>query len=194
MLCAGLLGCSDSPAGPSSSARGGIAGAVRDGSAGVPGATLSLSGGTNKTTTSAASGSFSFADLTAGSYAVALTAPSGFTVPAGEANKSVTVVAGQTATVNFAVTAVGGGNVVTVNVSGFTFSPATVTVAAGTTVRWVNNTSNFHTVTPDGHTQWADADLPASGSFQHTFNTAGTFNYFCTPHRALGMTGTVNVQ
>jgi len=87
-----------------------------------------------------------------------------------------------------------GGDVRVVNIAGITFSPADLTVAVGTTVRWVNGTGAVHTVTPDGHTQWNDATLQAGGQFEHTFSTAGTFAYYCTPHRSLGMTGVIRVQ
>jgi len=87
-----------------------------------------------------------------------------------------------------------GDDVVTVVVSGLTFSPATRTITRGTTVRWVNGSDVFHTVTPDGHTAWANRDLAAGTQFEHTFNTAGTYAYFCTPHQSVGMTGTIIVQ
>jgi plastocyanin len=78
--------------------------------------------------------------------------------------------------------------------SGVTFSPATLTVEPGTTVRWVNSASLFHTVTPDGHNEWAHRDMPADAEFEHTFTTEGTFPYYCEPHLSQGMTGTITVQ
>lgn len=175
---------------------GTITGAVRNGQAGVSGASLALTGnGVNRSAATATGGTYSFADVAPGSYTITLTVPSGFELASGEsAAKAATVTAGQSATVNFAVSPVSSGNLVIVNIVGFTFSPATTNIARGTTVRWVNGTTNLHTVTPDGHSEWADTNLPAGSQFQHTFNTAGTFAYFCTPHRSLGMTGTINVQ
>jgi plastocyanin len=71
------------------------------------------------------------------------------------------------------------------------FNPASRTVSAGTTVRWVNNGSFAHnTVSDDG--VWASGNLDTGASFQHTFAAAGTFAYRCTLHA--GMTGTVVVQ
>jgi plastocyanin len=58
----------------------------------------------------------------------------------------------------------------------------------------VNNTSQVHTVAPEGHARWQDAALGLGQQFEHTFNTAGVFNYYCTPHQVAGMTGVVRVQ
>ncbi len=84
--------------------------------------------------------------------------------------------------------------------SDLTFSPATVTVAAGDTVRWVW-TAGVHTVT-----NGADLADPALGtlfdapltttnrSFQYRFTATGEVPYLCRPHAGLGMTGLVRVQ
>ncbi len=75
------------------------------------------------------------------------------------------------------------------------FSPAQVTIAVGTTIRWRNAVSIFHTVTPDGHTEFMRATFSNIGdTFEHTFNTPGTFDYFCEPHVFAGMRGTIIVQ
>ena len=53
----------------------------------------------------------------------------------------------------------------------------------------------LHTVTPDGHTEWARWETTSTGqSFEHTFNTPGTYDYYCEPHRGMGMTGSITVQ
>ena len=75
-----------------------------------------------------------------------------------------------------------------------TFSPADVTIEPGTTVRWVNNSDLFHTVTPDGHSEWSHQDLASGATFEHTFETEGTFPYYCEPHLSQGMTGTITVE
>jgi LPXTG-motif cell wall-anchored protein len=71
------------------------------------------------------------------------------------------------------------------------FSPATVTIGVGETVTWTNNGAAPHTST--GPT-WDSGTVNPGGSFSFTFNTAGTFDYICEFHVALGMTGTVVVQ
>lgn len=76
-----------------------------------------------------------------------------------------------------------------------TFSPADLTIEAGTTVRWVNDAAIFHTITPDGHTEWTRQEMSSAGqTFEHTFSSEGTFPYFCEPHQAEGMTGTITVE
>ena len=75
-----------------------------------------------------------------------------------------------------------------------TFSPAEITIAPGTTVRWVNDSNLFHTVTPDGHDEWSSRDMPAGEVFEHTFTAEGTYPYYCEPHLESGMTGTVVVE
>ncbi len=82
-----------------------------------------------------------------------------------------------------------------VTVANFAFSPSSVTIPAGTTVHWVFS-QGVHTTTsgdccnPDG--TW-DSDLHGQGSsFDFTFNTPGTYPYFCQVHGAM-MTGSVTV-
>jgi len=135
--------------------------------------------------------------VAAGSYDVEVVVPSGFQLVAGEqARKAVTAISQQTANVAFALETAPQGTIVDVSAtSSLTFSPATVTIAAGTTVRWTNTSSVFHTVSPDGHTEWSEASLSSNGAtFTHTFNTPGTYAYFCSPHQAQGMTGVITVQ
>jgi plastocyanin len=88
----------------------------------------------------------------------------------------------------------GEGSVVTLR-SGLRFDPSDLTVSPGTTVRWVNEASITHTVTPDGHTEWQEWATGSQGqTFEHTFASAGTFPYYCEPHRGDGMTGVIRVQ
>lgn len=87
------------------------------------------------------------------------------------------------------------GPVVVIEIRDFEFSMPDLAVDPGTTVRWMNTTSTFHTVTPDGHSQWTQWQTAGVGeTFEVRFDQAGTFPYFCLPHRALGMTGTITVQ
>lgn len=71
----------------------------------------------------------------------------------------------------------------------FAFSPATLTIPAGTTVRWTNNTGAPHTVTAQG--VFDSGVIPAGGTFSRLFNQAGTFAYLCSIHP--NMTGTITV-
>jgi plastocyanin len=61
------------------------------------------------------------------------------------------------------------------------YSPSTLNVAAGTTVVWRNSGSQAHTVTSQD--QLFDSRLlDANRSWTYTFNTPGTYRYFCVPH------------
>ena len=176
---------------------GTVSGQVTAAGAGVPGATLTLSqGASSRTAASSGAGAYSFAAVAAGSWTLGITAPAGFALAAGQAaSVPVTVTAGQTATANFTLTQTPGTQVVEVELSGASFAPADVTVAVGTTVRWIYRSGGPHTVTPDGHTLWSEATLTTNGqTFEHTFTGTGVFDYYCDPHRGAGMTGVVRVQ
>lgn len=80
-----------------------------------------------------------------------------------------------------------------VTIAGFAFSPATVTVAVGDTVTWTNNDDVPHTATSSSGVSPAfdTGNLSEGASGTVTFNTAGSFSYFCKIHP--NMTGTVVV-
>ena len=84
----------------------------------------------------------------------------------------------------------------TVNTQNNVFVPADITIDPGDVVKWVW-IGGIHTTTsgaggPDG--LWdAPIDM-ANTSFQYTFNTPGSFPYFCRFHVALGMNGTITVS
>ena len=72
----------------------------------------------------------------------------------------------------------------------FAFAPASLSVPVGSTVTWRNTGEAPHTVTAEGGT--FDSDMIAAGSsWARTFETAGTFGYFCAFHP--NMAGTVTV-
>jgi plastocyanin len=76
------------------------------------------------------------------------------------------------------------------------FSPSSISIHAGDTVQWTWNdgghsTTSGSTCSPNG--LWDSGLRPRGATFSHTFNTAGTFPYFCTPHCDLGMVGTITV-
>jgi plastocyanin len=86
----------------------------------------------------------------------------------------------------------GQGNVVSVSIVDFAFTPKTITVPVGTTVRWTNNGNAPHTVTSTSSPKAFDSGTLKSGdTFQHTFTTAGQFPYRCNIHPS--MTGMVIV-
>ena len=66
-----------------------------------------------------------------------------------------------------------------VTIKDFAFSPSSVTIGVGDTVTWTNQDSTQHTATGDNF----DTGLLDKGrSGSHTFDSAGTFSYICTPH------------
>jgi plastocyanin len=79
------------------------------------------------------------------------------------------------------------------------FDPPSVTVTAGDRIQWTNVVALQHTSTsgtecvPDAH--WTTGIMnPGATSAFITFNTVGTFPYFCRFHCAMGMVGEVIVN
>ncbi|HJZ93714.1 MAG TPA: cupredoxin domain-containing protein [Gemmataceae bacterium] len=70
------------------------------------------------------------------------------------------------------------------------FSPATVNIQTGTTVKFVNNGKHAHTVTATNG-EWDSGDLSPGSSFTATFIRPGTYKYYCRHHK--GMEGTIVV-
>ncbi|HEX7476015.1 MAG TPA: cupredoxin family copper-binding protein [Dehalococcoidales bacterium] len=82
-------------------------------------------------------------------------------------------------------------NQAAVTISGFAFSPPTLTVSKGTTVTWTNNDSTTHTVTSDSSV-WDSGNVIVGKTYSFTFNQTGTFPYHCNIHPS--MTAKVIVQ
>jgi plastocyanin len=78
-----------------------------------------------------------------------------------------------------------------VKIDNFSFGPATLTVAVGTTLTWTNRDDIPHTVvSTDG--VFKSKVLDTDEKFSYTFAKAGTYPYFCSIHPK--MTGKVVVQ
>lgn len=89
-----------------------------------------------------------------------------------------------------------------------TFTPDTVVIRAGETVEFRNSSALVHTVTGDpsrasleesvrlpvGAEPFRSGRLEPGTSFSHTFETPGTYRYFCVPHEGARMRGTVIVE
>ncbi|HLX06411.1 MAG TPA: cupredoxin family copper-binding protein [Thermoanaerobaculia bacterium] len=80
---------------------------------------------------------------------------------------------------------------VEVKIDNFSFAPQTVTVAAGTTVTWVNRDDIPHTVVSTDKVFKSKA-LDTDDKFSFAFTKAGTYPYFCSLHPK--MTGEVVVR
>jgi plastocyanin len=68
-----------------------------------------------------------------------------------------------------------------VTIDNFTFSPKGLTVAVGTTIKWVNHDDIPHTVV-EKNTAFRSKALDTDDSYSFTFTSAGTFDYFCGLH------------
>ena len=76
------------------------------------------------------------------------------------------------------------------------FDPKVVTIKVGDTVKWVNNKAFPHNIVFDGHAELSHKKLAQKpkAELESTFNEAGEFAYYCSPHRGAGMQGKVVVQ
>lgn len=87
------------------------------------------------------------------------------------------------------------------------FDPIGLFVEPGTTVTFVNESGSHSSVAyedgvgqatttrmPDGAQSWESSVLSESGAtVEHTLETTGTYDYFCGPHKTLGMIGRIVV-
>jgi plastocyanin len=69
------------------------------------------------------------------------------------------------------------------------FKPKTIKVGVGDTVTWRFEGNSAHNVVFD---EGEGSDLMKDGTFERTFDEAGTFDYTCTVHP--GMSGKVDVS
>jgi plastocyanin len=80
-----------------------------------------------------------------------------------------------------------------VSISNFTFSPATLEVPVGTTLRWVNDDDVPHTVLgSDKGSVIRSPALDTSDAYSVVLSQPGTYHYFCSLHPH--MTGTIVVK
>ena len=81
------------------------------------------------------------------------------------------------------------------NGGGYAFAPPAITVDTGTTVVWEwSGTGGSHNVAAEDGSFESDLTDAEGHTFSHTFDSAGTFKYKCTPHEAMGMKGAVVVE
>ena len=76
------------------------------------------------------------------------------------------------------------------------FDPKVVTIKVGDTIKWVNNKAFPHNIVFDGHAELSHKKLAQKpkAELESTFNEAGEFSYYCSPHRGAGMQGKVVVE
>ena len=78
-----------------------------------------------------------------------------------------------------------------VKIDNFSFTPAMLTVAPGTTVTWTNSDDVPHTVVSDDQV-FKSKVLDTDEKFSYTFTKPGTYPYFCSVHPK--MTARIVVQ
>ena len=111
----------------------------------------------------------------------------GYLDAVGNFSGSVTDAQGQdTATVEVGVEANGGA---------FGFGPAAIHVDNGATVQWEwTGEGGGHNVVSDGDGPLDSDTYSQSGvNYEHTFEEDGIYNYYCSPHEAQGMKGSIVV-
>ncbi len=107
------------------------------------------------------------------------------------------------------VSAKGGGKTHTVKMankgSDYIFDPVGLYVEPGDTVKWVissgthtttsyskTNPKASNTLIPDGAKKWDSGDMSKGDKpFTYTFEKKGTYDYYCIPHKDLGMVGRI---
>ena len=83
-----------------------------------------------------------------------------------------------------------------VTVQNFSFSPQSLTITVGDTVRWTNILGH-HNVKADDNSFTSGPAADAPWEYTHTFTAAGNNPYYCEPHGGPGgqdMSGVVIVQ
>jgi plastocyanin len=83
------------------------------------------------------------------------------------------------------------GEMVQVSIDNFSFTPQTLTIKKGTTVVWTNHDDVPHTV-DQNDLIFVSKALDTNQQFEHIFQNAGRFPYYCRLHPR--MTGTVVVE
>jgi plastocyanin len=88
------------------------------------------------------------------------------------------------------------------------FVPSTLAIRVGQTVTWRNAGAMVHTSTcdpataqrlehavlPDGAEAWDSGLIRKGESWSRRFDVPGEYSYFCTPHEAGGMIGSLTVE
>ncbi len=76
----------------------------------------------------------------------------------------------------------------------FFFEPPAIRIDTGTTVTWTWIDDQNHSVTEDGNA-FDSGDMQGEGTeFEHTFDEAGVYLYYCRPHLAANQRGAVIVE
>ena len=81
------------------------------------------------------------------------------------------------------------------NGENYAYDPPAVRISTGTTVVWEwTGKGQQHNVVEEGGAFESDLTAEVGFTFEHEFTASGTYPYFCTPHKVLGMKGIVVVE
>jgi plastocyanin len=183
--------------------KGSVTGTATEGSIGIAGGTVEATrpGFTAHDATPTAAG-YTIADLSAGPWSLEYTPPETHDLVSGESGtRTVTIAESATATAS-AFELEAAAEVVEIRLNGTSFEGGTITIAAGTTVRWIYESGGPHTVTPENSSQtgvWQAQTMSTQGQvFEHTFSAPSqTYRYRCEPHSTSftsGMVGVITVE
>jgi plastocyanin len=178
-----------------------ISGQVTSDNVGLSGVTIELSDTRSATTTTDASGYYSFTGLVNGNYNIE-PRKAGYTFGMGTGQVAIQL-SGANATVNFA--AIFTAKIVTCPASGttnvtiqdFSFTPDNVEISMNGIVKWTNNGPSIHTATagfvdfPSG--SFDSGNLGTGATFCVQFFKTGPHIYYCINHPET-MYGLVTVQ
>jgi plastocyanin len=78
-----------------------------------------------------------------------------------------------------------------VYIQNMAFSPSSITVNVGTTVKWTNKDNMLHSVTSNTSV-FDSGDMNLNSTYSYTFTTVGIYSYHCKFHPE--MTGIVTVK
>lgn len=91
-------------------------------------------------------------------------------------------------------TPAGSGEVVVIEIFEYQFNPKEITIAPGTTVRWVNREKRqFHNVWFREAGEEPGEYLFPEDEYERVFEKSGDYPYVCQPHEDRGMTGRITV-
>ena len=86
---------------------------------------------------------------------------------------------------------------VTMGVNGnLAFEPSEISISAGDTIHFVNGMLPPHNVIVEDHPELSHEGLlfVEGENFDVTFSEAGTYTFWCAPHKGAGMIGKVEVS
>jgi len=81
-----------------------------------------------------------------------------------------------------------------VKIEDMKFVPETIEIKTGETVRWINLTNNSHNIFAKDKSFKSKMLYSKGDSYEYTFKKEGSSEYYCQPHKIMGMNGNVNVR